>query len=129
MTRASTAQSPSDELAEAFREKFDAVVMLTWSNWRNDPRSNRYHFASRFARLAPVVFVQEDARGPRAEFEGTEFPNVSVLHAPKTSASFGCDQRVIREVSTALRGRGIVRPLVWVYNCRMHKLTRAIFGA
>ena len=50
------------DLAEppSFGEQFDAVVMLTVSDWHEEPRSNRYHYATRFARIAPVVFVQVD---------------------------------------------------------------------
>lgn len=126
-TLASTASKPTrDSLTAAFREKFDAVVMLTWSNWKTEPRSNRYHFASRFARLAPVVFVQEDSPDSQAHFEETEIPNVSLLHVPMTKSAGGCDQNAIRQVGLALRGRGIVSPLVWVYNPRMKKLVRTI---
>ena len=36
----------------------DEVVMLTWCEWNSRPRSNHYHYASRFAKQVPVLFVQ-----------------------------------------------------------------------
>src|SRR5437016_3918329 len=92
-------------------DRFDAVVMLTWSNWKTEMRSNRYHYASRFARSLPVVFVQADHASADAEFEHTELDRLDLLHV---FARYGPDQT--RLLEAALRSRGIRRPLLWVYN-------------
>ena len=42
------------------KDRFDAIVMLTWSDWFTEPVSNRYHYATRFAKHLPVIFVQPD---------------------------------------------------------------------
>lgn len=90
---------------------FDAVIMLTWSDWKTEPRSNRFHYASRFARELPVFFVQPDAPDGAVTFEASDLANVTIVHAPayytpETAAA----------LATALNERGIRRPLLWVYN-------------
>lgn len=94
------------------RERFDCVVMLTWSDWRREMRKNRYHYATRFARALPVLFVQPDLHVDEFRFEPTEVENLEILHLiiDYTSAS----QR--RRFIEALRSRGFRRPLVWIYN-------------
>src|SRR5437016_5499446 len=70
---------PADRLVltpSALNQYFDGVVMLTWSDWRTEPRSNRYHYATRFARSLPVLFVQPDGVGRSCSFEETEVPGV-----------------------------------------------------
>lgn len=90
---------------------FDCVVMLTWSNWKTEPRSNRYHYASRFARHLPVIFVQPDLAEPKATFESTEIDNLVVLHV---YARYGREQFML--INKALLERGLICPLLWVYN-------------
>lgn len=94
-----------------FRCRFDAVVMLTMSNWFTEMRSNRYHFASRLARLVPVVFAQPDALETAPRAEPTELEGVTVLHLHCAPGEL--QDRALAE---ALRARGIRRPLFWVYN-------------
>lgn len=92
-------------------EKFDAVVMLTWSDWYTEMRSNRYHYASRFSRMLPVIFVQPDLNSLRYSFEDTELSGVTVLHVYR---HFGSTQTGI--LARALNSRKILKPLVWTYN-------------
>lgn len=89
----------------------DCVVMLTWSNWKTEPRSNRYHYASRFARHLPVIFVQPDLAKPEVRFEETEVTNVVILHIYRR---FGRKQSLL--LNEALLSRKFHRPLLWVYN-------------
>src|SRR5471030_2610246 len=63
-------------------EDFDAVVMLTWSDWRGEPRSNRYHYATRFARRYPVYFVQPDSTDGSTRLEPVEGHNITLVHTP-----------------------------------------------
>jgi hypothetical protein len=89
---------------------FDAVVMLTWSDWHKEMRSNRYHYAKRFSRHLPVIFVQPDIEeGYR--YEPTELKGVTILHV---AMSFGCKQT--DALNEALREKGVIRPLLWIYN-------------
>jgi glycosyltransferase involved in cell wall biosynthesis len=90
---------------------FDCVVMLTWSNWMTEPRSNRYHYASRFAQHLPVIFVQPDLEKPKVVFETTEIDNLVILHV---YAKYGHKQTAL--INKGLLERGLIRPLLWVYN-------------
>lgn len=90
---------------------FDCVVMLTWSNWKTEPRSNRYHYASRFAQHLPVIFVQPDLTKPKAVFENTEITNLTILHVYNR---YGYKQTTL--INEALVEKGLTRPLLWAYN-------------
>lgn len=89
----------------------DSVVMLTWSNWHTEPRSNRYHYATRFAQKWPVLFVQPDLHGTGWTLEPTEVSNITVLHIPQLVAS--AQSAAIDE---AMRSQGFVHPIFWLYN-------------
>lgn len=95
-----------------FSNYFDGVIMLTWSDWKTEPRSNRYHYATRFARLVPVLFIQPWAvAGSPLVVEATEIENLDIVRAPSPFNIAQVDQ--LREL---LHSRGIKRPLVWIYN-------------
>lgn len=99
-------------------EHFDVVIMLTWSDWESEPRSNRYHFATRFARELPVLFVQPSRRSDRLiAIEPTQFPNIELVHAGQRLGPDGAD-----EFLALLRTRGFIRPLVWIYNTEDYQL-------
>jgi len=86
--------------------------MLTWSTWKTEPRSNRYHYASRFARELPVIFVQPWSRpGAPLRVESTEIPGVEVVHCP--SAFRALDVLKFRQL---LSTRKVRFPLLWIYN-------------
>ncbi len=89
----------------------DSVVMLTWSNWKTEPRSNRYHYATRFSRYLPVIFVQPDLSKKEVKFEKTEVENLTILHVYK---NYGHEQTVL--LNKALLERGTIHPLMWLYN-------------
>ena len=92
-------------------DRFDSVVLLTWSNWRTEMRSNRYHYSIRFARNLPVLFVQPDLQEKSYRFESTEVENIVILHV---SCVYGQVQN--RLLRRALAERGIKKPLLWIYN-------------
>jgi glycosyltransferase involved in cell wall biosynthesis len=103
---------------------FDAVVMLTSSDWRTEMRSNRFHYASRFARDCPVYFVQPDRHRFRCSLEATEIPGVTIVHASKMYS-----RRQSLAIEAALRSRNIRRPLVWIYNHQYGDLIRNLSAA
>jgi hypothetical protein len=98
---------PICSLADAF----DAAVMLTCSNWHTEPRSNGRHYATRFARHLPVVFVQPDAQGDTIASESVPGHAIEILHVPGSY-----DLRQARGLERALAERGIRRALLWTYN-------------
>jgi glycosyltransferase involved in cell wall biosynthesis len=99
--------------------KFDSVVFLTWSDWRTEPRSNRYHYATRFARQLPVYFVQPDGPMDEVTFELSGEPNITIVHVG------GCDAGQADALNRALIARGAKRPLLWIYNPYFEPFTRA----
>lgn len=98
-------------MAASAVESFDSVVMLTWSDWHTEPRSNRYHYAVRFARRWPVFFVQVNGSGEAIAFEPIDGHDITIVrigphHGPAQA----------KRLAAALRQRGVARPLVWLYN-------------
>lgn len=95
-----------------FSTEFDCVVMLTWSNWSTEMRSNRFHYAARLRHLKPVIFVQPDLPSTdRYALEPTELDSVTILHV---SNVFNDSQS--RSLATALSDLGFRRPCFWIYN-------------
>lgn len=90
---------------------FDAVVMLTWSDWHTEPRSNRYHYATRFARRWPTYFVQVNGNGNEVTFEPVDGHDIIIVRIPPSY-----DLALAEQLAVALRARGVSRPLVWIYN-------------
>src|SRR6516225_8069944 len=90
---------------------FDAAVMLTWSDWHTEPRSNRYHYATRFARHLAVYFVQADGEEDAVRFEPVPNANITLVHVPARY-----DEAHARQLDEALKAHGVFRPLLWIYN-------------
>lgn len=85
--------------------------MLTWSDWHTEPRSNRYHYATRFARHLPVYFVQPDGEEASLRFEPAAEANITLVHVPGIY-----NEANAKLLDVALRTRGVFRPLQWIYN-------------
>jgi len=93
-------------------QEFDCVVMLTWSDWHTEMRSNRYHYATRFAIELPVLFVQPDLDAAEFRFEETGIKNLEILHVFR---NYGTKQNGL--LNRALLTRRLLKPLLWTYNC------------
>jgi hypothetical protein len=104
---------------------YDGVLMLTWSDWHTEPRSNRYHYATRFARSRPVLFIQptlEIGSNPRVDAVA---PNIEVVALPSR-----LDGACVVYVLELLRARGIKQPLLWLYSSNHYdRLIRALPNA
>jgi glycosyltransferase involved in cell wall biosynthesis len=98
---------------------FDAVVMLTWSDWHSEPRSNRYHFATRFAKRIRVFFVQIKSSIEHAEVEILDRYNIVIIHI---TDRYGRDQSEL--LSSILAEQGVRKPLLWIYNCYFEDFIR-----
>src|SRR5262245_63310210 len=107
-----------DSQTSVLTREFDSVVMLTWSNWYAEPRSNRYHYATRFARHVPVIFVQVDSSDELMHEErltiGSPHP-ITVLRCP---AQY--DEESAHNLLDKLNRMGARRPLLWVYNIQFY---------
>ena len=102
----------------------DCVVMLTWSDWHREPRSNRYHYAVRFAEHVPVIFVQPDDTGGGFRFEPANVANIEILHV---SPNYG--PRQSEQLNRALLSRGLIKPLLWIYNSHFVDFVRQRYAA
>ena len=106
---------PADHL-----QSFDSVIFLTSSNWFTEPRSNRYHYATRFAAHLPVYFVQFDSSGLEVTTEPSGYDNITIVHVPAGAAPASAVKQVNKTdldvALQALRTLGGHRPLVWAYN-------------
>jgi glycosyltransferase involved in cell wall biosynthesis len=85
--------------------------MLTWSDWHTEPRSNRYHYTTKFSCRWPVFFVQTNGKDDAIEFEAIDGADITLV---RIGSSHTAEQ--FARLGAALRERGVTRPLVWVYN-------------
>ena len=100
----------------------DAIYFLMSAGWTTELRSNRWHYASRWARHLPVVLVQpepdlglEDARTER----DAGIPNARVLYVRGayaiehylTNALIQCEQ-----IRRDIVAHGYERVIFWMYN-------------
>lgn len=93
-------------------EIFDAVLMLTWSDWDSEPRSNRYHFAIRFGQVLPVLFFQhKHQKEELLSVRGSGVENVDIVDVPS-----GLDANDVSNIKQFLGSRGIKNPLIWIYD-------------
>lgn len=107
----------------SLHSEFDAVVMLTWSNWHKNPRSNRYHYATRFARELPVIFVQPDLDEETFKIEKVVDHNITILYV---SRIYNAKQTSILMEAISLLGSK--RPLLWIYNVFFENYVRRAFS-
>jgi hypothetical protein len=92
--------------------EFDVVLMLTWSNWDTEPRSNRYHYAARFSRELPTYFFQHNySQKDGVKVRSTEIPNLEIVEI-----SSSMTETDIEDVKNILRMRGFKKPLIWIYD-------------
>ena len=91
--------------------RYDCVVMLTWSNWATESRGNRYHYAVRFAREVPVLFVEPNGCGADVQLHPTEVPGVTVVHVSPSASKARADA-----IARLIESSKFRAPLFWVYN-------------
>jgi hypothetical protein len=109
----------------------DSVYFLMFSGWDDELRSNRWHYASRWARHLPVVLLQPT----RASLRGSEarpeprIPNCEILEIGSPVPEPGYLRRSLAEagqVMQHMRTRGHSRPVLWCYNPRLVGLYAAV---
>ena len=91
---------------------FDVVIFLTWSNWETEPRSNRYHYATRFAKHVPVLFLQNQ-RTSESGIAVTEsgIPNLDIIDVASPISDLQ-----VSEITMLVRHRGFKQALIWIYD-------------
>lgn len=110
----------------------DVVYFLMFPGWRSELRSNRWHYASRWAQHVPVVLIQPQQVGrPRAVAAEPDprIANCSILPVAATlSDSTDIATTLVQsaQVMEHMRGNGFHRPLLWCYNPRLVGLYAAL---
>lgn len=100
----------------------DSVYFLMFPGWETELRSNRWHYATRWARHFPVVLIQPDldlvtTTPPSHPDPG--IPNCDVLHIQSVGdPSDMCATSAVQaaQVAAHMEARGHRRPLLWFYN-------------
>lgn len=91
--------------------KFDSVIMLTWSDWDTEARSNRYHYASRFSKICPVFFIQVNSNYYSVSIEQKTFENLYIIKLPPIYS-----KSIMDEINAIVSAAGCKRSLLWTYN-------------
>jgi len=126
MTPSSGAVSP---LAAA---QPDAVYFLMFNGWNEELRSNRWHYAQRWARHLPVVLLQPSQVGASRTLRGkveSRIPNTRILmlQSSEDPSSYLGDTLVqLGQVTEDMKRHGIKRPLLWHYNANLMGLYAAL---
>lgn len=101
---------------------YDAVIMLTSSNWFTEHFANRHHYATRFARELPVYFVQHHGfnmrnKGNKAKW-GNDYdqvlnimPNINLI-----KISNGTSEKALINFKKLMAKHNIKNPLLWIYD-------------
>jgi glycosyltransferase involved in cell wall biosynthesis len=103
-------------------EKADAIYFLMWNGWKNELRSNRWHYASRWAKYLPVVLVQ-DCLPPNSLATSSEdeprIDNCKILNIPTLPSEHGSmfsDVMSAYHIVSEMKKQGHNRPILWMYN-------------
>jgi glycosyltransferase involved in cell wall biosynthesis len=98
----------------------DSVYFLMFPGWESELRSNRWHYARRWARHRPVVLVQPvrnvlQAAESRPE---TRIPNAEILSIAATSPTDFLNRSLLQadQLFDHMDSRSHTRPLLWCYN-------------
>lgn len=97
----------------------DSVYMLLHPGWREEARSNRWHFATRWARRLPVVLVCPETLWPKGRRKAEpRINNCRILEVlPNSGAVWGkAPQLQVAQILADMRTSGAQRPLLWLYN-------------
>lgn len=116
-----TAGSAHSARLENLRAEIDSVYFLMYDGWGEELKSNRWHYARRWARHLPVTLLQPRQRMPRRQngVPAADIDNCEVLPVlqPRGEATYpllGLVQAA--QVMEHMARRGHERPLLWSYN-------------
>ena len=129
-TLRSTTADPTGQRRAPFGA--DVVYFLMSPGWERELRSNRWHYATRWARLLPVVLVQptdEIVAHALATWDESRIENCHVLRIKASNywASYLEDVLVqIGQVTADMQSRGTRRALLWCYNPTLAGLFAAL---
>ena len=99
---------------------FDAVIVLSQSDWSTEKDSNRHQYTTRFAKSVPVYFVQGNQTSNKNEIIIKE-GRINVIN-PK----FGFSVRTLEMVFSMIPRTNRLRVLIWVYSPFYHEALQHI---
>ncbi|MCC7381512.1 MAG: glycosyltransferase [Deltaproteobacteria bacterium] len=109
-------------MATSIPGNIDSVYFFMFPGWRDELRSNRWHYARRWARHHPVVLIQPElelAEEPKTEPE-PRIPGVTILSVRRPRQRPGVfaedSARIIHQLARHLLQARHARPLFWSYN-------------
>ena len=131
MHYSNTDPSRQSDASAALPGGIDCIYFLMWPGWKDELRSNRWHYAIRWSRVAPLVLVQPDLP-PSDTGEGVSepeprIPNCRILHIEaqdNDSPLMILDQ--IAQTRADMQAHGYRRPLLWLYNPKLAGLYCAL---
>lgn len=119
-------EAKTDTVSGPAREHFDCVYFLMFAGWETEFRSNRWNFATRWARHLPVVLVQptlSEEQPLEIEEPETRIPNTSILRVRScptdvtpTEMHLADSVMVAVQIRRHMERRGFKKPLLWLYN-------------
>ena len=109
---------------EALRDiQADAIYFLMWGGWKQELRSNPWHFAKQWSRHLPVILLQPevDARKPVRSDVADGVANCRLLYirAGGGGVETWSDADQIEQIYADIRSRGFRRANLWLYNSHM----------
>jgi glycosyltransferase involved in cell wall biosynthesis len=104
------------------RSDADVVYFLMFDGWASELRSNRWHYATRWARRLPVVLVQPSllsdhaASVSRPEARIANCRILQVRSATLPFATMSCSLVQTRQILADMTANGFRRPILWTYS-------------
>ena len=114
----------------------DCICFLMIPGWETELRSNRWHFARRWARHLPVVLVQptlsewttDVVLEPEPRIANCQILRVA-MPCPDVEARVATTATQLAQMLAGLRHYGYRRPLLWLYNPCLAELYTALPAA
>lgn len=119
-------EAKADSVSNPVQERFDCVYFLMFAGWETEFRSNRWNFATRWARHLPVILVQPtlgEEQPIELEEPETRIPNTSILRVRACPTDVTPPEMhradsimVAAQIRRHMATRGFRKPLLWLYN-------------
>ena len=111
-------QFPADVLAE----KADSIYFLMFEGWEQEMRSNRWHYATRWACHLPIVLVQpilDSDAAPSVSVTEPRIKNCRILRVRRTTlpgATMVGRLQQAQQILADMQAHGHSRPILWTYS-------------
>jgi glycosyltransferase involved in cell wall biosynthesis len=101
--------------------KADSIYFMMSAGWKAELRSNRWHYASRWAQHLPVILCQPTLADDEPSFSEPEprIRNCRVLHVCRAAPPYttpSCSLIQARHILADMRAHGHRKPIFWAYS-------------